>query len=137
MRKHLQARKATIGRGWRALCSAVPLLVIFATLFVVPPVAIAQEAPPAAEATGPSGASGAPSPTEASGPIGTSGPTGTSGQAAPPACDFASLPNGLPQSPTASVTTDKPSYFSGELVTLTGAGGVGINSLDSRHAELV
>ena len=43
MSKHHQARKSTIGRGWRALCSAVPLFVIFATLFIVPPVAIAQE----------------------------------------------------------------------------------------------
>src|SRR5262245_48320705 len=57
MSKHRHARKATIGRGWRALCSAVPLLVIIATLFIIPPVAIAQEAPPAPEATGATGAS--------------------------------------------------------------------------------
>ena len=42
MSKHRQARKATVGRGWRALCSAVLLLAILATMFVVPPVAIAQ-----------------------------------------------------------------------------------------------
>jgi prealbumin domain-containing protein len=53
MSKQGHARKAAFGRAWRASCSAVPLLVIIATLFVVPPVAIAQEAPFA-------GASGAP-----------------------------------------------------------------------------
>ena len=52
MSKQGHARKAKFGRAWRASCSAVPLLVIIATLFVVPPVAIAQEAA--------SGATGAP-----------------------------------------------------------------------------
>ena len=43
MTEHHQARKATIGRGWRALCSAVALLAILATSFFVPSAAIAQE----------------------------------------------------------------------------------------------
>ena len=43
MSKHRHARKATFGRGWRALASAVPLFLIFAALIVVPPVAIAEE----------------------------------------------------------------------------------------------
>src|SRR5262245_29107940 len=91
MSKRRHARKARFGRGLRALCSAVPLLVIFATLFVVPPVAIAQEAPPAPEATGTSGATGA------------AGLTGPVDPAGPP-----------------TITSDKADYLPGEQVTLTG-----------------
>ena len=42
MSKHDHESKATIGRGWRALGSAVALA-IFATSFVVPSAEIAQE----------------------------------------------------------------------------------------------
>ena len=50
--------------GWRYLCSVVPLSLILTVMVVVPPVAIAQEAPPpeTAGATGATGPSGSTSP---------------------------------------------------------------------------
>jgi len=77
--------------------------VIIATLFVVPPVALAQEAPPASGATGATGATGAPdtpAPTSASGPSGTTGAT-----------DPVRAP---------TITSDKADYPPGATVTLTG-----------------
>jgi hypothetical protein len=88
-----------VGRGWRALCSAVPLFLILATMIIVPPVAIAQEAP----STGATGSTTTPPP--ATGPSGASGPTGTTAPVGPP-----------------SITSDKADYAPGEQVTLTGAG---------------
>ena len=46
MSRHWHIRSTRLGRGLRALCSTVPLFLIFATLFIVPPVANAQEAVP-------------------------------------------------------------------------------------------
>ena len=46
MSRHWNVRSTGLGRGLRALCSTVPLFLIFATLFIVPPVANAQEAVP-------------------------------------------------------------------------------------------
>jgi hypothetical protein len=85
-----------VGRGWRALCSAVPLFLILATMIIVPPVAIAQEAP----STGATGATGA------TGTVGSTGPSGETGPVDPA---------GPPV-----ITSDKADYAPGELVTLTG-----------------
>src|SRR5262245_29198876 len=93
MSKHRHARSFGFSRAWRALASAVPLFLIFATLFVVPSVAIAQEAPSAPEATGSTGATGA---TGLTGPVDPTGP------------------------PT--ISSDKPDYVPGETVTLSGTG---------------
>ena len=122
MSKHRQARKAVIGRGWRALCSAVPLFVIIATMFVVPPVAIAQTAPPAPAGASASGATGAP------GATGAIGATGASGDLVTPAPTDAPAPtNGggsdVVQSDPAgppTIASDLADYPPGATVTLTG-----------------
>src|SRR5262245_34877109 len=126
MRKHRLARKATIGRGWRALCSAVPLFVIFATLFVIPPVATAQEAP------SPTGATGAPAP---AGMTGAAGPTGAAGATGAPQTPDPTTPPPASETPATgstgatgapvpvgqpTITSDKPDYGPGGTVVLTG-----------------